>query len=162
MKQRSLFVFCIICGVAGFAEAQTKSLTNAGLENYRQERLKAELDYRENYAKWGFSSPEEMEKRREQSRLETEQLAARLRADELERERLDAGRQANERFVALYYGYSQSVTQQYVEPGYFWSYGRRYRFPVRRSYVQPGYFAGGQFWPTGSATKPQPLFRTRR
>jgi len=162
MKQRSLFVFCLIFfGLAGFASAQ--SVTNADLEKYRQERLNAERNLRENYAALGFSSPEELERRREQSRIETEQLSAKLRAERLERERLEAQRAADSRAAAVYQSYSQFSDQQYAQPGYYWSYGRRYRSPARHNqYQQPGYFAGGQFWPTGPATRPQPLFRVRR
>ena len=166
MKQRSLFVFCLIFGMAGFAAAQGRSVTNADLDKYKQDRLKAEREYRENYAKLGLPSPEELERRREQSRAETEQLSAKLRAARLERERIEAEREANAAFAASYYRSIQTVQEpQYSEPSYFWSfgqtYGRRYRFPRRTQYQQPGHFAGGQFWPTGPRTRPRPLIRIR-
>jgi hypothetical protein len=150
--------------MTGFAAAQTKAVTNADLETYRQNRLKAEREYRENYAKLGLPSPEELDKRREQSRIETEQLSAKLRAARLERERIEAEREANEALAAAYYRSiqpAQDPQYQYDEPLYFWSNGRRFRMTRQRQYQQPGFFAGGQFWPTGPRTRPQPLIRIR-
>lgn len=156
MKQRSMFILGFIVVAAGIAAAQTRTVTNADLEKYRQERLKAEREYRENYATWGFSSPEELDRRREQSRIETEQLSAKLRAERLEREHLEAERLWSEQAAAAYYRAAPVERgQPYTAPGYFRSYGRRYAYPVRRHYSQPGYFAGGQFWPTPGGIRPR-------
>lgn len=143
--------------------AQTKVVTNATLEKYKQQRMAAEREYRENYERLGLPSPEELERRREQSRVETEALSAKLRAENMERERLVVQRETNERFAAGHYRNSAvPVDQVYREPNYFWSYGRRYRYPPRQTYYQqPGYFAGGQFWPTGSRTESRPLIKIR-
>ena len=158
MKQRLLFVFCLIFGIGGFVAAQGKLVTNADLERYKQDRLKAEREYRENYARLGLPSPEELDRRREQSRLETEQLSAKLRAERLERERLEAEQQANAQLAAAYYRTLQAGQEQYNEPSYFLSYGRRHRIPPRQSF-QAGYFAGGQFWPTPTRTPmPRPVW----
>src|SRR6188768_164831 len=92
MTQRSLLIFCLILGVAGIAAAQT--VTNMDLDKYRQERLSAERDYQNNYERMGFPSPAELEKQRVENRVETEKLSAKLRAERLEQERLDAYRQA--------------------------------------------------------------------
>lgn len=164
MKKRCLFlVFIILAAVTG-AAAQAKTITNADLTKYQQERINAEAEYRENYARLGFPSPEELERRREQSRIETEQLSAKLRAERLMSERIEAEQRTNERLAAAYYRSLQAEREpQYSAPLYFWSYGRRLRFPTRQHYVQPGYFAGGQFWPTGPRTRPQPMWvRPRR
>ena len=161
MKQRSLFVFCLIFGMAAVAAAQVRSVSNADLDKYKQDRLKAEREYRENYAKLGLPSPEELDRRREQSRIESEQLSAKLRAARLERERIEAEREATAALAAAYYRSiqpAQDSQYQYSEPSYFWSYGRRYRLSgFRRQYQQPGFFAGGQFWPTGPRTPPRPI-----
>ena len=93
MKQNLLFVFCIIVGLSGLATAQAKTVTNFDLEKYRSERVKGETDYRENYVRLGFPSPAELERRREKSRIENEEFAAKLRAERLETERADAARQ---------------------------------------------------------------------
>lgn len=86
MKKRLWFILCLIFVAANFAIAQTKTVTNADLEKHRQKRLQAEKDYRENYAKLGFPSPEELEKQNEQSRAEREQLSRRLEAEQRENE----------------------------------------------------------------------------
>lgn len=59
--------------------AQTRTITNADLEKYRQERVKAEEDYRKNYKKLGLPSPEELEQQRERERRENDEAAARIR-----------------------------------------------------------------------------------
>jgi len=163
MKQRSLFVFCLILGLTGLAVAQRKTVTNADLEKYRQTRLKGEREYRENYARLGLPSPAELDRRIEKSRIESEQLSAKLRLQRLERERIEAEAAENTRLAAPYYRYSHIESGQYYsESPYFFSYGQRRRYPFRRAYSQPGYFAGGQFWPTGSRTRPQRLISIRR
>ena len=65
------------------AMTQTKSVTNADLEKFRQKRLQAEKDYRENYARLGFPSPEELERQNEKSRVERDVLAVRLRGERI-------------------------------------------------------------------------------
>ena len=155
---RSLFVFCLIAGSSLAVFSQVKTVTNLDLETYKQDRLKAEREYRENYAKLGLPSPEELQRRREQSRIETEQLSAKLRAARLERERIEAEREAAAALSAAYYRSAQPVQdQQYDEPLYFWSNGRRYASPRRRQYQQPGYFAGGLFITTGPRTPPRQI-----
>ena len=157
MKMRFIFIVCFAALTAVSMMAQTKTVTNADLSKYSQERVKAEKDLRENYAKLGFSSPEEIELRNKSDAKHRAELSARLHLVELERERNEAEREATERLAAAYYRPSQTeiVTEDSGFQGYFWSYGRRHRFPVfRGDYQQPGYFAGGQFWPTGSRTRP--------
>jgi len=163
MKQRSLFVFCLIFGITGFVTAQARLVTNASLEQYQQERLKAEQEYRENYARLGLPSPEEIDRRREQSRIETEQLAAKLRAESLEYARLEAQRRENARHATSYYGDTQVwYGAGWYYPNYIWSYVRRPKLPHVQPYSQPGYFAGGQFWPTGSRTTNTPIWHVPR
>lgn len=90
MKKRILLVLSLIFSVAGLTLAQTKTVTNADLESFRQKRLEAEKDYRENYAKLGFPSPQELEKQLAEDRRRLEELSTRLRAERLERERNEA------------------------------------------------------------------------
>lgn len=133
MKQRPLFVVCLIFGVAVLASAQARRVTNADLEKYRAERLKAEQDYRENYAKMGFPSPEELDRRREQSRIETERMSARLRADRLERERLEAEQRLRSDLAAPYY-YNGRVEPGLQEPGFYYYFSTgRHRFSLNPS-----------------------------
>ena len=158
MKIRCLFFVFTILAVSVSARAQVRTITNADLEKYKKERLKAEREYRENYARLGLPSPEELERRRERSRAETEKLATRLRAERLERERVEAQRLAYEQFAAsLVIAVRQSNDPYYDEPyfgGYY--YARRPRPTGRGVYQQPGYFAGGQFWPTPVRTYTPP------
>lgn len=96
MKIRLLFILTLISVTAFSAAAQTRTVTNDNLEKYRQKRVAAEQDLRENYERLGFPSPEELQRQIEQSRTERSELAARLRAENLERERLDLERQRAE------------------------------------------------------------------
>ena len=163
MKMRIVFLICFILASVIVTAAQAKTVTNADLEKYSRERVKAEKDLRENYAKLGFSSPEEFERRNTADAKERAELASRLRQESEQRARLEAEREANASLAAAYYNYSRvQIEPQTENTVYFWSYGHRYRFlPRQTQYQQPGYFAGGQFWPTGSRTAPQPMFRIR-
>lgn len=94
MKIRLLFILTLISITAFSAAAQqTRTVTNDNLEKYRQKRVVAERDLRENYERLGFPSPEELEKNIQQSRIERAELAARLRAEDLEREQLKLERE---------------------------------------------------------------------
>ena len=150
MKQRSLFVFCLMLGMAGYVAAQSKSVTNADLKRYQQDRLKAEQDYLENYARLGMPSPEEIERRREKSRVEMEKLSEKLRQEELQRYAITTQQRADQPSSATY---DSSGYPGYYYPywdGAIWSASWvRPRF--RRHHVTPygvyGHVGGGQFWP---------------
>jgi len=86
MKKRLLFILCLCFVSANSALAQTKTVTNADLEKFRQKRLQTEREYRENYEKLGFPSPEELERQRGQSRLENEEILIRRKEERLENE----------------------------------------------------------------------------
>ena len=81
----------ILMGVS-YAGAQTLEITNADLEKFKQKRLAAEKELRENYAKLGFPSPEERAKQEEKEAKERTELVDKLRADRLARERIDVER----------------------------------------------------------------------
>lgn len=165
MTQKLLFVLCFMTATAAICSAQAKTVTNNDLEKYRQDRIKAETDLRVNYARLGFQSPEERARRDAQAAKEREELSARLQKEELEREKLDAERaEAESRAIQFYYRVPPrtEIQPNYYDNGYtyYWWNGRRFRIPrVNFPYQQPGYFAGGQFWPTGPSTRPQPLIR---
>lgn len=164
MTQKLFFVFCFMTATVAVSSAQTRTVTNSDLEKYRQDRVKAETDLRVNYERLGFPSPEERSRRNAQSAKEAEELSARLQKEAIERERLDATRAAAENRAAQYYRVQQQTqfSPTYYEAGYsyYWWNGRRYRVPrLNFPYQQPGYFAGGQFWPTGPSSPPQPLLR---
>ncbi len=94
MKIRLLFILTLISVTAFSAAAQQRrTLTNENLEKYRQKRVAAERDLRENYERLGFPSPEELERQIEESRQARAELADRLRTENLERERLGLERE---------------------------------------------------------------------
>ena len=164
MKYRWFLFLCIFAILAISAFAQTRTVTNFELEKYRTQRVQAETDLRENYAKLGFSSPVERAKRDEAQRKENQQLAERFERERLEQESADAAaRQAA-------YGSQQTYGPGSAYPvlgndGYYYSYGNTYgnRNRFRGGFRQqgsPGYFAGGAFWPTPSGGG-QPIFIVR-
>lgn len=164
MKTRSLFLVFIFSAAAISTAAQSRVVTNEDLAKYREARVKAETDLRENYAKLGFPSPEELERRRQRSAQETAEYAERIRAANLAIEQEDARRRSVRTVYAPPVYFSNGDTG-YGDFGYVYLNGRYYRQRVRQfrqGYTQPGYFAGGQFWPTGSATPPRPFRVTRR
>jgi len=119
MKRNLLFFVVFLSVAAGSVVGQTRTVTNADLEKFRQERLKNEKDYRENYARLGFPSPEELQRRYEQSSKETSELAAKFRADERERQRLERSRQAGSNILLLNTGGRQYSSPYYYNyPGY--------------------------------------------
>lgn len=161
MMRKPLFVlfFIIVAGI-GAALAQARTVTNDDLAQYREKRLAAERDLRENYAKFGFPSPDELARRNERAAKELSETAARLRAERAARERLAieelraaATRSAPSRTEVIYFG-GEPYYYYYYPNGYYQFYGQR------TGRVQDGYFAGGQFWPTGPRTRPMPMFAT--
>lgn len=159
MKIRVLFlVFIVFAAVVG-ASAQVKTVTDADLDVYRQARLDAERDYRENYERLGMPSPEELEKRREASRLETLKLYDNLRTERLEAERLRAIQAAANAQIVTSTQFVPYGVPYYNGGSYgFYSIGRLPRVN-RVGRVGQGYFAGGQFWSTGPRTVPRPIVR---
>lgn len=115
-----ILVFSFIAAVS--VSAQTRTVTNDNLEKFRQKRLAAERDLRENYERLGFPSPEELEKQIEQSRVERSELAARLRAENLESEQLDLERQraANEARIFNYQNQNRNYSPR--SDDYFYNY----------------------------------------
>lgn len=161
MRFKIAALMFFIAATAISSMAQNKTITNADLEKYRQARLTAEREYRENYERLGMPSPAELERRREQSLVETERLSEKLRSAELERERLDVLRDSYAQ-QAISYSQAPPQNQSYL-PAYYWSYANKYR-SLRPQYVyqQSGYIGGGTFWPTGSRTPSQPAFKRVR
>ena len=163
MWRRLFYVFCLVALSCSFSFAQKRSVTNADLEVYKQQRLQADRDYRENYERLGFPSPEELDRRQEQSRKETEELSAKLRTERLERERVEASQRVVTQSAAVYpqyypyYPYADNTIWggTWYNPLFG---GRRFPRPIRGGNgAQSGYFAGGHFWPGGLDTpKPQP------
>jgi hypothetical protein len=159
MKIRVLFLVFIILATVSGAIAQGKTVTDADLEKYKQARLQAARDYRENYERLGMPSPDELEKRREASRSETDKLYDRLRAERLETERLRAIQAAaNAQIVTSTQFVPYGVPYYNGGSHVFYSNGRFPRIN-RVGRVGQGYVGGGQFWSTGPRTIPRPIRR---
>lgn len=152
MRSRIIFLMGFIFAFAISAVAQARSVTNASLEAYKQERVKNEREYRDNYERLGLPSPEELGRRSEQAAKEMAELSDKLRAEDLERERI-----ASRRFRPLAYSQPILVGSSDTIYGYSWAGRRHYFLPRRANYSQSGYFAGGRYWPTGSATSARPM-----
>ncbi len=141
---RYLLFVVVLTSTVVLAAAQTKVLTNADFEKYRLEREKAEMEYRENYARHGFPSPEELEKRRRQEVTDNQQFVLLLTQQLAEEERIESQRRS-----MVYYRYTPpQVVEPTVEYPFWGTYNRAYRNPFVTPKGQSGYFAGGQFWPT--------------
>jgi hypothetical protein len=87
MRSRPFFVLVSIFVLSVFCSAQ-RSVTNADLEKYRDQRLRAENDLRENYATLGFPSPDELQRRNEERDKRIDQLTSAYRQQELEETKL--------------------------------------------------------------------------
>ena len=163
MKLRLLFVLVSIFLFAGLGSAQ-RTVTNSDLDKYKERRVSAETDLRQNYARLGFPSPEELERRDAERTKAREELAYKLRQQEIEEARLllqyqmaEAASRPQTIVVETGGGSYDSGLVQYGGYGYG-GYGFRDRY--RRGYGigQPsGYFAGGQFWPTPTVVRQRPV-----
>ena len=101
--KRTAAVLSVLLSLVGLAAAQIvtysetgragRTVTNTDLEAYKQKRLTADRDYKENYEKLGFPSPEELDRHFEQNRIERDELWAKLRDERLERERIGVDRE---------------------------------------------------------------------
>lgn len=127
MKKQVLLLIGLMFVAANVAAAQTRRATNADLEKFRQNRVQTERDYRENYQRLGLPSPEELEKRREQNRLELAELSARLQNESLAREqrqRENEFRQSHNEYLrgGSQYNRGASYGNGYYSSGFYGAY----------------------------------------
>lgn len=136
-------LFIVVFSTAFVAEAQraVRTVTNADLAKFRDRRLAAEQEYRDNYERLGMPSPEELDEQRDRDMEARLELADQLRQARIEKERieidrarldLDADRLSLDREAMAE---SQIVNQSY---GYGGSYGGFYG-----GYGYPGFFGRG-------------------
>ncbi len=170
-KQILLFLgFIFIC--ANIASAQSKrTVTNADLEKFRQKRVQAEREYRENYQRLGLPSPEELEKQREQNRKELAELSERLQNENLERERIQREEEYRQAQILYLRGNSSQFNQSayngngYYPSGYlggysYFGYSSGYygNYNNNRFRRNRGFGRGGNFYNTitpGTVFPPQ-------
>jgi hypothetical protein len=115
MKKQILLLIGFIIIFANVVSAQTKTVTNADLEKFRQKRVQSETEYRENYQKRGLPSPEELDKRREQNGKALAELSERLGKERMEREEKQ---QEEEYRQAQYRLYLRNYASQYNQGAY--------------------------------------------
>ncbi|MBV9242341.1 MAG: hypothetical protein JO314_10065 [Acidobacteria bacterium] len=153
-----LFILCLVSLTAGAAIAQARrTVTNSDLERYREARVEQERQLREDYVRLGFPSPEELARRNMESQQQLYDLSDRLKAERLERDRLELER---EQMMLMMFPPVQGGDNG-VLPGdafYPTAWGLGNGFGRGRGRQQQGYFAGGQFWPQGSRTPARPAF----
>ena len=76
--------FLAVCASAQRGSGRT--VTNADLEKYREARVKADEDYRQNYAQRGLPSPEELERMETERQDRLSELSSRLESKRLLKE----------------------------------------------------------------------------
>lgn len=151
MKKQFVVLLGLIFSVSGVALAQTKTVTNADLEKFRQKRLQAEREYRENYKKMGFPSPEELEQKRVRDQEELIEFSQRLEIRRLEREAAQAEAENQALWLQNQYLQSSGNNPVYYSGGYFTGYSPYYYGYFNR-YGNRGNFRSGYYsnsYPTG-------------
>ena len=142
MKKRLLFILCLsFVAAASSAVAQTKTVTNQDLEKFRQKRVAAERDLRENYARLGFPSPEELDKQNLESRRRLSELARQLEAERIEAQKNDFLRRQTEAAEArVNYLSSPVQTGVIYQPNYLGGYVSTFGNYNFRSRARSRYF----------------------
>jgi hypothetical protein len=79
MKSKIWLCFSLILVLSGISLAQTKTVTNADLDKFKQKRLQSEADYRAKYKELGMPSPEELEQRSAEEKRRLIEFSANLR-----------------------------------------------------------------------------------
>lgn len=141
MKKIAAVLIVVFSGVLVMdAQRAARTVTNAELAKFRDRRLAAEQEYRDNYQRLGMPSPEDLAEMRDRDMDDRIELADQLRRARLEKERLeldqrrvdiDADRLALERRAA-------DAQMSYPDyGGYGGFYGGGYGYP--------GVFGGGGF-----------------
>lgn len=134
MKKKTIFILGFIFVFSSFVIAQTKTITNADLEQFRQKRLQAEKDLRENYAKMGFPSPEELARRNEESRRQLNEFSDRLREERLARESQKLDNQ-NTYEQGSDYNYNTNPNRGFIDYGNYYSPNYYYGTYRNRRYL---------------------------
>ena len=125
-----LLLLALVLTVSPAVFGQSRTVDNFTLDKYKQQRLAAEKDLRENYAKLGFPSPEEMQRQREKDEDEKAERLDKLREEALERERIAFER---ERIAAEMAG--SQVPPAIIDGGSYYPY---------QPYAAGGYAYGGR------------------
>ena len=167
-KIAAVLIVVFLAGLVASAQRAVRTVTNADLAKFRDRRVAAEQEYRDNYERLGMPSPEELDAMRDRDMDARLQLVDQLRQARLEKERLamerdrmnlDADRLAFEREVR--------DTEYVVAPGYGGFYGGSFgsfdsgfgfgfgdRFRGRRGFGRFPIFPSYRITPTGVIFEP--------
>lgn len=74
----AMVIVSFLVSLATVVSSQTRTVTNADLEKFRQERLRAEAEYRRDYRRLGMPSPEEVDRINAGKRAELRRVSANL------------------------------------------------------------------------------------
>jgi protein involved in sex pheromone biosynthesis len=85
----ALSAIFILAVCASAQNNSAKTITNTDLEKYRQQRVKADDEYRRTYAAKGLPSPEELEKREEERQKRLFEFSDQLASERRQREYLE-------------------------------------------------------------------------
>lgn len=141
-----LFGLILSLGVVGLCQLPP-TVTNSTLKRFQVERLNAEREYRENYARLGFPSPEELDRQRNED-LETGMiLAQQLRQARLEKERLELDRARLELDVYTAEQAAAARAAEVEQAGYYG--GRTEGYGGYAGYEGYGYGGYGRYYPDG-------------
>lgn len=77
MKKFAIVILVLTAAFSAFA--QTRTVTNADLEKFRQQRVESERKLKERYAEMGFPSPEQLERQNRERREAMEEYSDELR-----------------------------------------------------------------------------------
>ncbi|HEX6125625.1 MAG TPA: hypothetical protein VFZ23_09670 [Pyrinomonadaceae bacterium] len=117
--KKAAVVFGLVISLAVIGFGQMRTITNATLQPFQEKRLAAERDYRDNYARMGFPSPEELDRQREVDMATRLELADQLRQARLEKERLELERRSLDIEAAML---DTQIEAARVEGGYYGGY----------------------------------------
>lgn len=133
----------ILLSLAVAVSGQTKTVTNADLEEYRAKRIAAERELEENYEELGFASPEERARRIEEYRRQKAELVNELRERDLVVVRQDDPQYQGPAVIFPYpnpnfVDYGGRIAPSYYYYRFYYPYGdKRYkRYP--RGYTRYG------------------------
>ena len=79
MKSKIWLISSLILVLSGISLAQTKTVTNADLERFKQKRIQSEAEYRAKYKELGMPSPEELERRNAEDKRRLVEFSQKLR-----------------------------------------------------------------------------------
>lgn len=137
-------VLIVVFSAVFVAEGQRapRTVTNAELAKFRDRRVAAEQEYRDNYQRLGMPSPEDLDAMRDRDMADRLELAQQLRQARLDRERLELDRERLQHDADRLAFETRIANQQaaYPEFGGYGGYGGFYG-----GYGYPGYYGGGSF-----------------